>query len=48
MSPFPVSPPQTLHPIPLPNTTTYSHLTALAYPYTGTPSPHRTKGLFSH
>ena len=49
LSPFPVSPleppiPSPTTPIPL----THSHLTTLAFPYTGVSSLHRTKGLSSH
>ena len=47
---FPVpTPPPTGTPyfIPPPPASTYSHLPALAFPYTGTSSLHRTKGLFS-
>ena len=54
LSLFLVSSPQTLIPSPsasmrvLPYPLTHSHLTALAFPYTGALSLHRTKGLPSH
>lgn len=56
LSTFPVSPPQTPSPLPsphasmrvLPHPPTHSHLRALAFPYAGSSSLHRTKGLFSH
>ena len=52
LSPLSVSPLQ----IPIPSTCfyegvlppTHSHLTALAFPYTGASNLHRTKGLSSH
>jgi hypothetical protein len=55
-SPFLVSPLQTPYPIPFPTASvrvhthipTHSCLTALAFPYTGALSLHRTKGLPSH
>jgi drug/metabolite transporter (DMT)-like permease len=56
LSPFPVSPLETLFPIfplpasmrVLPHPPTLSHLPALAFLYTGPSSLHRTKGLSSH
>ena len=54
LSPFLVSPQQTpiLSPSPCfyegAPTPTYSHLTSLAFPYTGALSLHRTKGFHSH
>ena len=54
LSPFPVSPLQTPIPFPSPcfyegaHPLTHFHLTALAFPYTGTSSLQRTKGLPSH
>ena len=53
LPPFPISP---LHPSPyppasmrvLPDPSTHSCLTALAFFYTGVSSLHRTKGLPSH
>ena len=54
--PFPVHLPQTPYPIHLtpasmrvlPHAPTHSHLTVLAFPYTGASSLHRTKGIPSH
>ena len=54
--PFLVSPLQTPYPIPtypasvrvLPHPPTHFCLTALAFPYAGASSLHRTKGLSSH
>jgi hypothetical protein len=56
LSPFPVSPPESPYPIPclpatmgvFPHPPIHPHLPALAFPYTGASSLHRTKGLFSH
>ena len=55
LSPFLVTPLNTLsHPPPASMrvcptyTPTQSHIPALAFPYTGALSLHRTKGLFSH
>ena len=56
LSPFLVPPPETPYPVPsppasmrvFPHPPTHSHLPALAFPYTGTLSLHRTKGLSSH
>jgi len=57
LSPFQVSLPEPLYLIPLPlllrgcspsQTSALSHLSALAFPYTGAQSLHRTKALFPH
>ena len=56
LSSFPVSPPETPYPIPLPPASkrllpqppTHSCLPTLAFPYTGASSLHGTKGLSSH
>ena len=56
LSPFLVSPAQTPYSIPPPPAsrrvfhyqTTYSHLTALEFPYSAAWKIHRTKGLSSH
>jgi hypothetical protein len=56
LSPVPVSPLEPLYPIPpypasmrvLPHPPIHSHLTALAFLYTGASSLHRNKGLSSH
>ena len=55
LSPFLISPLETSYPIPppcasmgaLPLPPTHSHLTSLAFPYTGELSLYRTKGLSS-
>ena len=54
LSPFPILPPSPLpQPLPPASMRVYPHLPihfclpALAFPYTGTLSLHRTKGLFS-
>ena len=43
--PIPSSP-ASIRMLPLPST--HFHLTALAFPYTGASSPHKTNGLSSH
>ena len=56
LTPFLVSPPETLYPMPpppafmsvLPNPPTHSHLPALTFPYTGALNLHTTKGLLYH
>ena len=56
LSPFPISPLQISYPMSpypvsmrvLPHLPTHSHLTTLAFLYTGASSLHQTKGLTSH
>ena len=56
LSPFPVSPQETPYPIlplpgfmrVLPHPPTYSHFTALSFPYTLASSLHSTRGLSSY
>ena len=54
LSQFPLRNPPSLIPVPpasmrvLPHPPTHSHLTVLAFPYTGASSFHRTKGFSSY